>query len=94
MFAPDLGIVEDPATGSAAATLAGYLAIASAEHRGTRDGTLAWRVDQGVEMGRPSLLELSADLRDGAVTAVRVGGSAVLVSEGTLRVPRETSALR
>jgi len=93
MFAPDLGIVEDPATGSAAATLAGYLALASAEHGDTRDGTLAWRVDQGVEMGRPSLLELSAELRDGAVTAVRVGGSAVLVSEGTLRVPRETSAL-
>jgi trans-2,3-dihydro-3-hydroxyanthranilate isomerase len=93
MFAPHLGIGEDPATGSAAATLSGYLAIATAEHGGTRDGTVAWRVDQGVEMGRPSLLELSADLQGGAVTAVRVGGSAVLVSEGTLRVPRETSAL-
>lgn len=93
MFAPHLGIIEDPATGSAAASLAGYLAIASVAHGGTREGTLAWRVDQGVEIGRPSLLELSADLRDGAVSAVRVGGSAVLVSEGTLRVPRETSTL-
>jgi len=84
MFAPHLGIGEDPATGSAAATLAGYLALASEK----RDGTLAWRVDQGVEMGRPSRLELSADVHDGKVTAVRVAGSAVLVSEGTLRVPR------
>lgn len=90
MFAPHLGIGEDPATGSAAATLAGYLALAS----GTRDGTLTWRVDQGVEMGRPSLLEPSADMRDGAVTAVRVAGSAVLVSEGTIRVPREMSSDR
>jgi trans-2,3-dihydro-3-hydroxyanthranilate isomerase len=84
MFAPHLGIGEDPATGSAAATLAAYLAVASGRH----DGTLAWHVDQGVEMGRPSRLELSADVHDGKVTAVRVAGSAVLVSEGTLRVPR------
>lgn len=90
MFAPHLGIGEDPATGSAAATLAGYLALASEK----RDGTLAWRVDQGVEMGRPSRLELSADVHDGKVTAVRVAGSAVLVSEGTLRVPREESSTR
>ena len=90
MFAPHLGIGEDPATGSAAATLAGYLALASEK----RDGTLAWRVDQGVEMGRPSRLELSADVHDGKVTAVRVAGSAVLVSEGTLRVPREASSTR
>lgn len=88
MFAPHLGIGEDPATGSAAATLAGYLALASE----TRDGTLTWQVDQGVEMGRPSRLELSADMRDGNVTAVRVAGSAVLVSEGTLRVPRQESS--
>lgn len=93
MFAPHLGIGEDPATGSAAATLAGYLALASAQ-AGTRDGTLTWQVDQGVEMGRPSRLELSAGLRDGNVTAVRVGGSAVLVSEGTLRVPRGESSTR
>lgn len=92
MFAPHLGIGEDPATGSAAATLAGYLALASAMSDGTRDGTLTWQVDQGVEIGRPSLLELSADLRGGDVTAVRVAGSAVLVSEGTLRIPREASS--
>lgn len=87
MFAPEIGVPEDPATGSAAAALAGYLALES----GTRDGTLRWRVDQGVEMGRPSVLEISADLHGGTVTAVRVAGAAVLVSEGTIRIPGEAS---
>lgn len=83
MFAPEIGVPEDPATGSAAAALAAYLALES----GTRDGTLRWTVHQGVEMGRASVLELSADLHGGTVAAVRVAGSAVLVSEGTIRVP-------
>jgi len=47
MFAPGLGIGEDPATGSACAALAGFLALRAE----TRDGTLRWSVDQGVEMG-------------------------------------------
>lgn len=80
MFAPGLGITEDPATGSAAAALAGALATEAA----TRDGTLRWQLAQGVEMGRPSLLHLEADKRDGALVAVRVGGHSVRVSEGRL----------
>ena len=48
MFAPGLGIGEDPATGSACAALAGFLALRSE----TRDGTLHWTVDQGVENGK------------------------------------------
>jgi trans-2,3-dihydro-3-hydroxyanthranilate isomerase len=84
MFAPEFGIVEDPATGSAAAAFAGYLA--KREPAGTT--TLRWRVEQGFEMGRPSLLYVEADKRGDAVTAVRVGGTAVKMSEGTLlRVP-------
>ena len=80
MFAPELGIVEDPATGSAAAALAGYLAAL----RPPENGTLRWVVDQGIEMGRPSRMYVECD-RDGQrVTAVRVGGSAVMVAEGTL----------
>jgi trans-2,3-dihydro-3-hydroxyanthranilate isomerase len=83
MFAPTLGIAEDPATGSAAAAFGGYLAWRST----IRDGTLKWLIHQGVEMGRPSRLEVETDVSGGAVTAVRVGGSSVLVSTGTLYYP-------
>ena len=79
MFACEAGMVEDPATGSAAVALAGYLA---ARARGA--GTLRWIVEQGVEMGRPSLLYLEADLAAGAVSEVRLGGAAVRMSEGVL----------
>jgi trans-2,3-dihydro-3-hydroxyanthranilate isomerase len=78
MFAPAIGVPEDPATGSACAGFAGYLADRDAR----KDGTLAWRVEQGFEMGRPSLLDLEVDKQNGAVTAVRVGGNSVLVSKG------------
>jgi trans-2,3-dihydro-3-hydroxyanthranilate isomerase len=80
MFVREIGIVEDPATGSAAAALAGYLAKRSWH----RDGTLQWTIEQGFEMGRPSLLYLEADIANSAVTAVRVGGTAVRMSEGQL----------
>jgi trans-2,3-dihydro-3-hydroxyanthranilate isomerase len=83
VFVPGFSVPEDPATGSANACLSGYLAIRAPE----RDGTLRWTVDQGVEMGRPSRLELEADKQDGAITAVRVGGSTVIVSEGEMRLP-------
>jgi trans-2,3-dihydro-3-hydroxyanthranilate isomerase len=82
MFAPAMGIAEDPATGAAATALAGYLGVTDA----ARDGTLRWVIEQGYEMGRPSLLETEVDKRGGAVVAVRVGGSTVLVSEGTMEV--------
>jgi trans-2,3-dihydro-3-hydroxyanthranilate isomerase len=84
MFAPGVGIVEDPATGSASATLAGVLARRAPE----RDGTLIWTIEQGVAMGRPSLIEASAEKRDGRTTKVMVGGSTVIVGGGSLNVPR------
>jgi trans-2,3-dihydro-3-hydroxyanthranilate isomerase len=80
MYAPGFGIAEDPATGSAAAALAGYLARRDAR----TDGTLRWRLEQGFEMGRPSILDIEADVAGGAVTGVRVGGSSVIVCEGTM----------
>jgi trans-2,3-dihydro-3-hydroxyanthranilate isomerase len=80
MFAPDLGVFEDPATGSAAAAFAGYLAT----REPARNGTHSWVVEQGFEMGRPSILRVEADTSAGKVTAVRVGGTAVKMSEGTL----------
>lgn len=81
MFAPALGIPEDPATGGAAAALAGVLAL-----RAGRDGHFQWRLEQGFEMGRPSIIEMEAQVFDGHVTAARVGGTSVLAGEGVLHV--------
>ena len=80
MFAPLLGIAEDPATGSAAASFAGYLASLDP----LKSGTLKWNIEQGFEMGRPSLLYIEADKNNSATTAVRVGGNAVMVTEGLI----------
>jgi trans-2,3-dihydro-3-hydroxyanthranilate isomerase len=88
MFAPGIGVPEDPATGSAAAALAGYLAGSS----GPENGTLRWVVEQGVEMGRPSRLHIACDRTAGRISAVRVGGTSVLVSEGRLTLPSGLSA--
>jgi trans-2,3-dihydro-3-hydroxyanthranilate isomerase len=82
MFAPAMGITEDPATGAAAAALAGYLAVRS----GQTDGMLTWNIEQGVEMGRPSVIEIEADLLGGHVSGVRVGGTAIRMSEGVFRM--------
>jgi trans-2,3-dihydro-3-hydroxyanthranilate isomerase len=82
MFAPDMGIAEDPATGVAAAALAGSLA----ERLPEREGTFTWQIDQGVKMGRPSRIEASALKRDGRAVRVMAGGSAVVVAEGTITV--------
>ncbi|MFM7713400.1 MAG: PhzF family phenazine biosynthesis isomerase, partial [Microcystis sp.] len=86
MFAPALGIAEDPATGSAVAALAGYLAV----REGRSTGTLNWEIEQGREMGRPSRLYLAAQKQGGEIRAIRVGGVSVLVSEGTMVVPDVT----
>lgn len=86
MFAPAMGIAEDPATGAAAAALGGYLA------RNPQQGVLRWTVQQGEEMGRPSTIYLEADVHNGIVVRVRVGGSAVMLSEGTMEIPTDASA--
>jgi trans-2,3-dihydro-3-hydroxyanthranilate isomerase len=82
MFAPGVGVAEDPATGSAAAAFAGWIAKRS----DLRDGTLRLTLHQGIEIGRPSELRLEIDRAHGATTAVRVGGAAVMVSQGMLLV--------
>ena len=79
MFADDLGIPEDPATGSAAGCLAGYLA----EHRYLGTGSVEARVEQGYEIGRPSLLYLRAE-KQGDETTVHVGGKVQMVAKGEL----------
>ena len=80
MFAPHQGVPEDPATGSAAAAFAGYLAA----HGGYRDGEHLVRIEQGFEMGRPSLIDLTLRIGSGALTGASIGGGAVVVLEGTI----------
>ncbi|WP_295559363.1 PhzF family phenazine biosynthesis protein [uncultured Hyphomicrobium sp.] len=82
MFAPQVGIPEDPATGSAAVGLAGLVH----QFDGLPDGTHKRVVEQGYEMGRPSLIALTLVVASGKLTTVRIGGSSVRVSEGTLEV--------
>ncbi len=80
VFVPGLSVPEDPATGSAATALGAYLAA-----RDTRaDGTLRWVVEQGIEMGRPSLLEIVVEKAGGDIQSVKVGGETVMVSEGQI----------
>jgi trans-2,3-dihydro-3-hydroxyanthranilate isomerase len=83
MFAPAHGTDEDPATGAAATALAGYLAPSRTE----ASGTVHWSVDQGVEMGRPSRLEIEADFSESVITAIRVSGRSVLVCRGEMTIP-------
>jgi trans-2,3-dihydro-3-hydroxyanthranilate isomerase len=82
MYAPLHGVPEDPATGSANVALAGLLAASAP----AADGAFAWRIAQGVEMGRPSLLEASAIKRGGKVESMRIGGRSVLVCDGWIEV--------
>jgi len=82
MFAPLDGVSEDPATGSANLALAGLLASLRSEP----DLVLPLRIAQGVEMGRPSLLEAAAEKSRGRVTRMQIGGRCVPVTAGTIEV--------
>ena len=79
-FAPQMGIVEDPATGSAAGALAALRVF-----RGASPGDVIVR--QGEEIGRPSEMRVHVDGEPGTPTEVRVGGRAVLVMEGEVELP-------
>jgi trans-2,3-dihydro-3-hydroxyanthranilate isomerase len=81
MFAPTLGITEDPATGGASGPLGCYLV-----RHGLIDAERAHQFIslQGVKMGRPSRIHISIDTDGDDITRVRVGGRAVTVGEGML----------
>jgi len=83
MFSPAGGTPEDPATGSAVVTFAGLLS-----HHGhcTRDET-SIRVTQGVEIGRQSEIQARITMKDGKLSTVRIGGSAVPIFSGRIRIP-------
>jgi trans-2,3-dihydro-3-hydroxyanthranilate isomerase len=80
MFAPRQGVPEDPATGSAAAAFAGYLAA----HGEYPDGERVVHIEQGYEMGRPSILTLGMTLEGGRLAAAAISGDAVVVTEGII----------
>ena len=80
MFAPGMGIPEDPATGAAVAAFAGIVAA------GRADGKSELRVEQGFEMKRPSLIELGLQIEGGTLSSASIGGFAVHVSEGMIEV--------
>lgn len=82
MFNPSGEGIEDPATGSAAALFASQLNQTTS----LKDGTHIFRLEQGYEMGRPSDIQMEADVTGGKLIAVRVAGSAVRVMEGQLSV--------
>ena len=82
MFAPHLGVPEDPATGSAAAAFAGVV------HRfdALPDGAHKRIIEQGYEMGRPSTIDLTVEVEHGKLATVRIGGHTVRVAEGKIEV--------
>jgi trans-2,3-dihydro-3-hydroxyanthranilate isomerase len=82
MFAPSFGVREDPATGSAAAAFAGFCATSLS----LGDGENRFVIEQGFEMGRPSLIELGVTLQDGTLASATVGGPAIIVTEGSIEV--------
>jgi trans-2,3-dihydro-3-hydroxyanthranilate isomerase len=82
MFAPAWGVTEDPATGSAAAAFAG---VVHAFDRPS-DGEHTLTIEQGVEMGRPSLIVLGLTIEAGALDAATIGGSVVILSSGSLEL--------
>jgi len=83
MFAPDLGIYEDPATGSASGPLGCYLV-----HHGVvaPEKARALLNLQGRKLGRPSWIHISIESANGAISRVRVGGESVFVAEGSFEV--------
>jgi trans-2,3-dihydro-3-hydroxyanthranilate isomerase len=77
-----MGIGEDPATGAAVAAFAG----AVHHFDGLPDGARMAAIEQGYEMGRPSVIRLEMQVEGGRLAAARIGGHAVRVAEGRLHV--------
>ncbi len=80
MYCPGMGIGEDPATGSAVASFAGLLM--QTERPG--DGEHAFLIEQGFEMGRPSLIELGLSIAGGQLASATIAGGAVRIADGIL----------
>jgi trans-2,3-dihydro-3-hydroxyanthranilate isomerase len=86
MFGPALGIAEDPATGAASGPLGVYL-LRHGKARPDAERETRIRLEQGVEMGRPSRIEIALLGTAEQVEDVRVGGESVVVAEGEFYLP-------
>ena len=82
MFAPHIGVPEDPATGSAHGPLAAYL-----HHYNMADLSKLCVGEQGYEMGRPSQIKMQIGQENGKISKVLVGGNCVLMGNGEIRIP-------
>ncbi|MDJ0614833.1 MAG: PhzF family phenazine biosynthesis protein [Rhizobiaceae bacterium] len=82
MFAPLFGIPEDPATGSAVASMSGWIA----QHEMANTEKRTFKIEQGYEMGRPSQIYLDIEKVDGAIVKAGISGSAVIISDGVLHI--------
>lgn len=82
MFAPQIGIGEDPATGSAVAAFSAVIQTFDTPPAGTH----SYRIEQGHIMGRPSIIHLEIGTEGGRLRAVRIGGNAVVLATGTITV--------
>lgn len=82
VFAPLDGVPEDPATGSANCALVALLTHCMSKE----EGEFSWRITQGVEMNRPSVLEARTKKQSGVITGVWIGGNCTMVSEGYLEI--------
>ena len=83
MFAPSLGIVEDPATGGASGPLGCYLVR---YELGPRDRVSVIVSEQGIEMGRPSFIKITIESENGEIRGVKVGGETVYMGEGFIEI--------
>jgi len=82
MFAPSIGILEDPATGSAGGALGAYLVQNGVVDVGPMTELF---IEQGYEMERPSTILVQVESDDDVIRSVKVGGQCVMVVEGTLQ---------
>ena len=82
MFAPIDGVLEDPATGSANCALIALLTY----YDSATDTDNNWRISQGIEVGRPSVLNGRTEKRNGKITGVWIGGNSVLISKGIIEM--------
>jgi trans-2,3-dihydro-3-hydroxyanthranilate isomerase len=82
VFAPSIGMPEDPATGSAAVALAGVIQRFDEPPEGSYEGY----IEQGLEMGQPCELYLEFEVENRQIRVVRIGGEAVVVEDGSFEV--------
>lgn len=86
MFAPAMGIAEDPATGAASGPLGAYLVEHEVIQNNKEEGYTI-RSEQGIEMGRPSFIDITITKKKHKYEEVKIGGTAIVIGQGELYIP-------